>query len=170
MGPEVPDLVVAAAVAGALLLGGGLATLVATRRAGPSVRPPRALRRASARDAALVEGIRLAVERSRGVRPADLDAMHTFLTTRVKRRDLRYAARILRLALEGAPAGAAAESPSRLRALDPDHRRLALSLVAWVARADGPLHDADLGFLRRIGAEAGLDADEIEGILSDREG
>lgn len=161
------DLVVPAAIAGALLLGGGLLTVLASRRQAPVV--VSASPRRAARDRAVVAGIRLAVEMARvdhEVHGAELEAIHDFLTTRVKRRDVPYAARMIRAALDAARDDATVDAAIReLVDLDVEQQRMVVRLLAFVARADGRLRDEELGFLRRVGDALALARDEVDALV-----
>ena len=162
-------LVLTGAVGVALLLGGaGILLLVrnkptaepmAVQRLGPSAR------RRAARDIAISHGVRLAAMLSRidgEVHATELDAIHEFITTHVKKADIPFAARVMRAGLDGeVDIGFDDAVAAILEVADDTQKALVIDLLVYVACADGQIHRAETAFLDEVAPKLGFRSDDV---------
>lgn len=159
-------LLVLGGVGLALVLGGAGIVLL-SRRDMPvppsaSIRAtvPTSAQRRQARDVAISHGVRLASMLARvdgEVHGTELEAIHEFITTHVKKADVPFAARIMRTGLDGPTEVSREESLARIQAVaDAEQRQLVFELLVFVAQADGHIHEAERAFLEEVAPSLGV--------------
>ena len=172
------EVLLAVGGVGVALVLGGLGLVLMTREATGAdatvtQRIPRSVQRRHARDVAISQGVRLAAMLSRidgEVHATELNAIHDFITTHVKKADVPFAARIMRAGLEGSGDSTRQEALDAIAEVaDDEQKALVFDLLVFVARADGHIHEAEREFLEAVAPELGvgqaqvsarLDADE----------
>jgi tellurite resistance protein len=128
-------------------------------------RVPASVQRRQARDVAISQGVRLAAMLSRidgEVHATELDAIHEFITTHVKKADVPFAARIMRAGLDGLSEVTRQQALDAIvEVADATQRALVFDLLVFVARADGTIHEAERTFLEEVAPVLGVAADEV---------
>jgi len=156
---------------GTALLAGG-AGLILLGRQRPEVGdgiqqlPSPSARRRAARDVAISHGVRMAAMLSRidgEVHATELDAIHEFITTHVKKADIPFAARIMRAGLDGrVDVGLDEVIDTILAVADDEQKDLVVGLLVYVACADGHIHRAERSFLHEVAPRFGVSLPEID--------
>jgi len=170
------SLILAGGFGLALLLGGAGLFLLARGReqehdvVEAELRMSPSARRRAARDVAISHGVRMAAMLSRidgEVHATELDAIHEYITTHVKKADIPFAARIMRAGLDGqVEMGLDEIVDAILEVADDQQKALVVELMVFVACADGQIHPAEREFLHEIAPRFEVPIDDMEAQLA----
>lgn len=135
--------------------------------------PADTIRERVGRGPALTQAVLLAVEMAHAdglVTEHETAAMRSFILGYVTGADEAFAERVLTAGLARRPDDVAVrEAIETIRAVSSEEQcRLVLQFLVHVARADGEVHEGEAAFVHRVGTSLGVDAAEVEALVSPR--